>query len=487
MNVKTAFLATAVACIVSACSDIGSSGSGGGGGAPPPGTAVVSAGVMTKGSVIVGGVAFNAAGASIRVDDVPKLEADLKDGMVVQVRGTLNGDGTGTAQQIEAQIQVRGTVTFVDPNLAGGFGSFALFGQGVLVDDRTLFSNPLGAASVAVNTVVEVHGLRDPAGNIIRATRIVDGADMVDPTVDEIRGPVSGRADPSATVFSVAGQAVVASNAQVAPAGATFGNGDIVEVQCPRPCLSGGALQATRVEVEAAEDAAFQPAAGSRLEVEGVIRGSIGSSFFAVGTVQVTTSTSTRFQGGLASDISDGTIVQAKGVWTGSVLQASSIVYQRPVIRLHGFVVAASAQSFTLNIAGGLVAVETGLFTSGSVPPVAPDCIEVVGARKAGVITAVVVATTINPCPGDPRPLLQAQVDAKSPDTSITLLGIPVNVANPTGSPQFKSADNQPISRGVFFDSLRVTSAGPPPVTGSLVKVLFNVPANTVNSVELED
>ena len=90
---------------------------GGGGGAQSGGTGgtgvtVISTGVMTKGSVILNGVRYEDTTANIVVDDTPKTAANLQDGMVVQVRGTIDDSGSnGTAQQVEAQIEVRGIVT----------------------------------------------------------------------------------------------------------------------------------------------------------------------------------------------------------------------------------------------------------------------------------------------------------------------------------------------------------------------------------------
>ena len=91
----------------------GTGGTGSGGDTPTSG---VSIGVMAKGSVIVNGVRFEDTTANISIDDTPKTAADLRDGMVVRVVGTVNADGiTGTAQRVEAQIEVRGQVTNVFP------------------------------------------------------------------------------------------------------------------------------------------------------------------------------------------------------------------------------------------------------------------------------------------------------------------------------------------------------------------------------------
>ena len=96
-------LAAALSFTLAACGGGGSADGGTGG-------TGISIGVMTTGSTIVGGVRFDDTTAIITIDDTPKTASiDLRDGMVVKVLGTVNADGvTGTAQRIEAQIEVRG-------------------------------------------------------------------------------------------------------------------------------------------------------------------------------------------------------------------------------------------------------------------------------------------------------------------------------------------------------------------------------------------
>src|SRR5712691_5522788 len=165
---RLAILSLAVALTAAGC----------GGGTGGTGmTGVVSIGVMTKGSIIVNGVHFDDTTASIRVDDTTgKQPADLKDGMVVKVRGQINDDRvTGVAQQVEVENEVRGTVQTHDAVAVPH--SFTVIGQTVLVDDLTVFANFISPTIAAIGelidgaSVVEVHGLRDSAGNI-HASRV---------------------------------------------------------------------------------------------------------------------------------------------------------------------------------------------------------------------------------------------------------------------------------------------------------------------------
>lgn len=470
-------------------------GGGGTGTAPATSTSAVSTGVMVKGSVIVNGVRFEDTVANISIDDTPKTAANLKDGMVVQVVGTVSADGVnGTAQQIEVQIEARGLVSSVSP--AANPQRFVVLGQTVIVDDLTLYSNLAGFGAIAAGTtVVEVHGLRDATG-AIRASRVEgslsslpDGTGMANPLVDEIRGVVSNL---SGSVFNIGSQVVNAAGAAIAPSGASFGNGSVVEVHCTaRPsCVVNGEFLASRVEVEDAEDAAFQPGQNQRFEAEGLVSGFSGpgdTAFFVAG-VPVTISGSTRYVGGIATDLRDNIKVEAEGAWNGTSLAATKIEFKRSVVRLQGTVTASGASAFTLNITTGRsVNIETDSFTSGSVPPVGPNCVQVRGQRKAGGAVVVTAGEISTGCSNSDRPVIQATVEAESPETTVTLLGFLLDVNSPTDTPQWVDVNDQGISRTTFFNAVVPANLGPPAVAGTLVKVIFDETSNVVRQVELED
>ena len=493
-------LAAAIVLAVSACgggtggTGSGDSGSGGMG---------VSIGVMTKGSVIVNGVQFEDTTANIFIDDRPKTAAALQNGMVVKVLGTVNANGiTGIAQRVKALIEVRGRVTAIFP--AENPQRFVVFDQNVIVDDLTLYSNLAGGfagidadPAGLTGTLVEVHGLRDTTGNV-RATRVeANTLQMGDSTVDEIRGIVSGRDNSSDNIFSVGTQPVNASLASFFPSGATFANGDIVEVHCTtRPCVSGGVFQASRIVVESAEDSLFQPSSGQRFEAEGLISGfTVGNPNFSVAGTPVATTGSTRFQGGISTDLANNVKVEAEGTWNGSKLVASKIEFKRSVVRLQGVVTTStsSSSSFTLTITGaGPVTVQADGFTSGdfaggAVPPVVPGvCIQVRGQRKSGSGVVVTAGEIRSGCSSSSDHLIQAPVEVES-GTTLTLLGFAINVGSPTDSVPYQNIDESPMTSTAFFNAVVPANPGPPSVAGTLVKVRFDTPQSTVKQVELED
>jgi len=489
-------LAAAIVLAVSACGGgTGGTGSGDSGGSGGTG---VSIGVMTKGSVIVNGVKFEDTTANIFIDDRPKTAAALQNGMVVKVLGTVSDDGiNGTAQRVKALIEVRGTPTSVDPN--ANPQSLVVLGQTVFVDDQTAYSNlQSGFASINTSTLIEVHGLRD-ATNRIRATRIeASAAQMGDSTVDEIRGVVSGGTPGSnPPTFSLGSQSVNAIGAVIAPAGASYQNGSVVEVHCNlRPCAPGGVFQVSRIVVEDVEDSAFRPSSGQRFEAEGLISGfTVGNPNFSVAGTPVTTTGSTRFQGGISTDLANNVKVEAEGTWNGSALVASKIEFKRTVVRLQGEVTASntSTSTFTLTITGaGAVTVEadsltSGDFAGGAVPPVAPGvCIQVRGQRKSGSGVVVTAGEIRSGCSSSSDHLIQAPVEVES-GTTLTLLGFAINVGSPTDSVPYQNINESPMTSTAFFNAVVPANPGPPSVAGTLVKVRFDTPQSTVKQVELED
>ena len=484
-SLRSAFLAviTAAAVVAAGCS-------GGTGGTGVSSSPALSVGVMAKGSVIVNGVRFDDTAANVTIDDTPKTATiDTRNGMVVKVAGSVNDDGiTGAAQQVKALIEVRGTPTSVTQLTQ----SLTVLAQVVHVDDQTVYSGVPDLTGITTSTLIEVHGLRD-ANNEIRATRIETvQPQMGDNTTDELRGFVSGASGSNPTQFNLGSQVVNASAAVIVPAGATYQNGSVVEVYCSsRPCTPGNVFQASRLKVEDAQDAAFKPGSGQRFEVEGLISGfTTHPGSFNVGGTLVTTSSGTVFEGGISTDLANNANVEAEGSWNGTTLVATKIEFERTVVRVQGNVTAAGLTTFTMNVAGHSVNIEVDSFTSGVIPPVGLACVQVRGQRKVPATPVVVTAREINAsCSSSGRPMMQAPVEAEVTGTSVTLLGFVLDISNPTDTPQYEDLNANPLTQTQFFNAVTPagTNAAGFPGAGTLVKVTFNDPANTVRQVELED
>jgi hypothetical protein len=487
---RTASLA-ALATLLASCGG-GTGGTGATSGNP---SNAVSIGVMAKGSVIVNGVHFDDNAASIKIDDTPKTSADLQSGMVVRLRGQINDDRvTGAAQVVNVSTEVRGTVQ--THNGATVPPTFTVVGQTVIVDDLTVLANfgvsPTPASAVGSlsdgSSLVEVHGLRDATG-ALHASRVE--LLNANPLGDELRGTVDGL---GATTFTLKNGAtsvtVNFSGATIVPATATLANGEIVEVH---GAFSSPTFTATSIHIE--DDAQFEHQAGEEFEVEGLTSGcgiANPCTLFNIGAQAVQVNGSTRFEGGLATDLADGIRVEAEGhQFSGPTLIAEKIEFKRSVIRLQGATAAATANSFELHIANNsyVVTVQVDSQTNGAVPANGLACVQVRGQRKSPATPLIVIAGEIDTnCSNSNRHLIQAPVEAES-GTTLTLLGFPINAGSPTDVPPYEDANGVVLTQAQFFNAVTpaATDANGVSHAGTLVKLTFDNGASTVHQAEIED
>ncbi|HWS14866.1 MAG TPA: DUF5666 domain-containing protein, partial [Candidatus Methylomirabilis sp.] len=253
------------------------------------------------------------------------------------VKGQRNDDGiTGTATEIEVENEVRGTIT------AKGADSFTVLGQTVFVDGGTVFSNVADFAALAVDDAVEVHGQRDAAG-AIRATRVEKL--NANPLGDELRGVVATKSGTTSGTFTITGSSSTFTydNTTTALPDGMFSVGDLVEVH-----LSGTA--ATRIEREDVEDDGFRPVQNQEFEVEGYVSNFTATpGTFQVGGHAVQTTSSTRYVGGLPTDLANDVKVEAEGHFRtlDSTLVADKIKFKDSV-RFEANLEAVSAGSVTV-------------------------------------------------------------------------------------------------------------------------------------------
>ncbi len=280
----------------------------------------ISAGVITeKGSVTVNDVRFAVDNnTSIRLNDLPASESDLRVGMVVKLRGTFNADGsTGTADSIEAEGNVQGRISVLDL----GEGSFSVLGQKTFVDNQTIFAGVGGLNELELGNVVRVFGFRDVPGDI-RATFVerLSGSGGE----EEIFGIVSEK-DVVDNTFMLDGFLLldyVIRNPEIEPPGSSFDNGDPVEVEGVFN-VGTGRFEATEIEREDIEDAEFIPLEGEKVEVEGfasdVTEIAPGIFTLLVDRFPVRTNAGTSYEGGAtgtSADLINNVRVEAEGVWT---------------------------------------------------------------------------------------------------------------------------------------------------------------------------
>jgi hypothetical protein len=452
----------------------------------------VSIGVMAKGSVIVNGVHFDDNTATIKIDDTPKTSNDLQSGMVVRLRGQINGNATtGTAQVVNVSTEIRGTVQTHDGTTVPP--TFTVVGQTVFVDDLTVLANfgasppPASAVGSLSNgsSFVEVHGLRDATG-ALHASRVE--LLNANPLGDELRGTVDGL---GATTFTLKnGTTSVPVNFSAVTI--TLANGEIVEVH---GAFNGTTFTATSINIE--DDAQFQHQAGEEFEIEGQVSGCLAANpctLFNVGAQVVQVSASTRFEGGAPTDLADGIRVEAEGhQFSASTLIAEKIAFKRTRVILTGQVTnttgtltAGTGHVGTVTVLGQLVQVTTltEIKTNDSITTL--DRVEVRGFVDS---SGNVVADRVDDNPGGGnKDIVQAPVTNKAGNVLTLLVGNTSFTADLTGLGVSQLSDeNGPVATLAQF--LAEVTPAPAP-GGTIVKVKGTVSGGTITAVdeaEIED
>jgi len=405
----------------------------------------INKGVITAlGSIFVNGVEFSTNGATVKIDDNPGIETDLKVGMVVKVRGDKNDDtGKGIAQQVEARDALEGTITDVDDINK----TITVMGQTVRIEDNMTRLNDdnqqkvFADANFQDNDHVEVHGFVDDRGGL-HATRVARKS--LSDRDFEAKGFVVGEV--GVTSFNLAltrgGTSFVTVNysAGTVPAGVTTDS--FVEVKSSSP-PENGAITATRIHLEDGIGAA-----GEKVEVEGIVTSGTLADFTINGT-RVTTSDSTIFIGGLGSDFAIGVKLEAEGpVDANGTIAAVKIKFESS-IKIEGDVSTASADSIT--VLGKTIAISRFTrFDNGA--PVAGDHVEV---RAILDRDGNLLARRIKVTSSSDKAFLQGTVTAF--DATLGTLTILGSTINSDGSTEWRTSSNSTdvaVTRSVFFAQL---------------------------------
>lgn len=473
--------------LLAACFGVFAACGGGtdGTGSPAPSAAAITAsGVMTKGSVIVNGVRYDDS-AAIVTDDRGRAAATLANGMLVKLRGRRLDGGTGIAERVDVENELRATIASID--FASSPQWFVAAGVTVLVDSQTVYANVADFAALTVGSRVEVHGLRDASGRL-RASRI----ELVAPGqgADELRG-IASSLDTGADVFVINGNITVNyAGAAFSPAGSSessLGNGTVVEI---RGTLAGNLFTATQVDIEDLKDDSLRGRANEEQDVEGFVNGfTTHPGSFLVNGRTVATTSSTRFEDGTAADLVNNVRVEVEGIVNAQgVLVASKVEFRSVRVQLNGRATAVDAGAGTMVVLGqtirstSLTRIEarSSSGSSTSLVDITPnvDCVEV----RATVDGSSIVADEIKEPGSCGRELVQAIVSAKNESTfTLTFFGS-LN-ASLAGTSRFLDRNEQAITRAQFFAAVVPASAASP---GTLVKVVGNS-LQAVEEAELED
>ncbi len=273
------------------------------------------------GSVHVNGVHYVTTGATITLDDNPGAESDLRVGQVVRIEGRIEQDGVnGTATRVIFDDEVEGPVQSID--LVNS--RLVVLGRTVQVSTQTSFDDSISPRSlegVAVGDRIEVSGLVATTG-VVEATRIERKTAQ---SSVEVKGTISSL-DTNARSFLLSQLTVSYASAQLngfdsgQPA-----SGDRVEAF--GTVDGNGVLVATRLEKESGESAGNTD---EQADYEGLITSFVSASDFSVAGQRVTTTASTAYEGGTASNLALDVPVEVEGRFDASgVIVATKVQFRR--------------------------------------------------------------------------------------------------------------------------------------------------------------
>lgn len=277
-------------------------GSGGFAGLPGTGgTGITSFGSISGfGSVIVNSIKFDDLQSSIHINGESATSADLRIGMVANVRG-VRGTTTslGTANSIEVWSIAQGAVSQVSA------GQFKLAGMTLLTNGATVFDGLGSAAALAPGVQVTVWGLQATAdASNWTTTRVA-----VSPASSVVG---SGLVQVVNSQISLNGLILAGSLIDSLKAG------QLVRIQGTLS-LDGTSLLVTRVKIL---DTDMRPNEGEA-EVEGLITSLLSATRFQLGSIEVDASAAS-FEP-LNLQLVVGTRVEVHGNWQAGVLKAYKV------------------------------------------------------------------------------------------------------------------------------------------------------------------
>jgi hypothetical protein len=322
---------------------IGDEGGGTGGSGINSEPVVVFGTVSGFGSIVVNGITFDTANATITLNGQPGSEADLQLGHVVTVQGTRDlSSAVGIAETVAFESNAEGPIDSINP----ATNSLVVLGQIVVVGDTTQFGDtPFNALDVG--NIVELSGFVDTNG-VLRATRVDRTQDAFIPGIEIETSGTIANLDVAIQIFTLNMLTVDFSAAQLINLpGNQLLNGQVVEVTSSQNVVNG-VLVADRVEVQ---NVGIQGDAGEEAEIEGIITSVTSVDAFEVNGQPVRITSDTVFQGGMAGDIAVNVRVEVEGVFNADgILVVEEVEFEADsLVEIEGTIISVtSADTFVV-------------------------------------------------------------------------------------------------------------------------------------------
>lgn len=339
------------------------------------------------GSVIINRVRFNDNGAAIHDDEDGRLaRSDLRLGTVVQVTGSADSAGSGSAVKIAVMPTLRGRIESIDTNS----NSLVVLEQRVQIDSATVLEGSSTSNPLKAGDWVEVHGIS--GNNIVAATLIERKAGS---NQSMLRGVISNL-NAAAKTFSIGSLLVSFANADLRPSAVTLQNGQFVNVRAHAE-PQAGQLVAAKIRVRA--HGATQQGGAESFEFKGIVESMPDAAGqFMVSNVKIEAASKAMLpKGGFVI----GQRLQIKGSYRDDVLVAQRIDAENPAVnpasernRLLGTVASRVGKDFTVN--GVAVDASQARIDGGSIDTLAAGAlVEVNGHTVNGDRGTVVNATRV--------------------------------------------------------------------------------------------
>jgi len=330
-------------------------GEGGTGATDNTGGGDISRGQITGfGSIFVNGVEFETTNSAIKLDGASGTESDLKLGMVVTVKGTINPDRlTGTADSVSVDEVIQGLVQAKTDN------TLTILNHTVELPSNVRFDGVADINGItAMTDYVEVSGYV-VADGVISATRV----ERLGSSESGIFGTVSSHNSGDQTFIIGSVLTVHYSGAELSGfPHDQITDGLYVEVEGIFDTNSGE-LTATSVE-----HARISVDDVDEMEIEGFVTNVDElPSKFVINDVPVQLSATTEFNGGSADEIIVGMFIEVDGPYVNGSLHAQEIEFDDSV-RITGEVANLGADTITMAGMAGLTIQTDSLtdFSSGS-------------------------------------------------------------------------------------------------------------------------
>jgi hypothetical protein len=399
-----------------------------------PTSSVYSGTVSGFGSVIVNRVRFDTVGARTLDDDDAEVRLeDLRIGMLVTVSGSADDStGRGTATKLTLSHGTTGAITSINFEA----DTLVLLGQTVTTDASTIYEGAAAFDSLEVGAFIEVYGVLQTNNTVLATLIEVKTA----PTGIRLVGRMSAL-NTAAQTFKVGD--ITVNYASPTTVTGTLGDGKRVKIKAAADALVGNVLTASSVKVnEGAANGEIVPP-NTYLKLEGVVDSLPDSNgLLTVSGTPVNVSSATG-----AAIITVGKLIEVKGTWDGSVLQATKVEAEDEGDdhnELYGAVSSVDEVAGTVVVQGVTVDVVSGMN-----PPVSlsvGNYVEI----KGHVVDGVFVATKIEVKTGEDNDFEDHGVISTTTAGSLTFTvdGMPVDATSAT----FEHGTSANLTQGAYVE-----------------------------------